>query len=168
MNRSKLQLDLDSSATWIRQSWGQRHALCLSFSYPYDENSEELIAGRACLLRGPIELSYDFVCVGYDLKEFANRLARLHANLDGIASFIPEDGCIEVLLQVVDRGIGLIGVTLSIEEHVTSVIDEELIHQRIKFDGFGIDQSYLPGLGAQLRTFLSDNAISTRHPMLGA
>jgi hypothetical protein len=163
---SKLELDFDARADRLRHTWGTPHQLLARFELPYDARSNDLVGGELTLAQGPVRLSFGFVCYGWDLEDFANRLEALHETLDGDATFINQEGSVEIALHVADRGLGLISVSVRLEPHVVCAVTEDRDSRTLEFDGFAIDQSYLPGLAAQIRRFLTDNCICTRHPMM--
>lgn len=165
---AELKLDLDPRAERVCKSWGHRHRLLLRFTYPSKEESNQLVNGGVTLARGPLELSYRFTCYGSDLQEFADRLMSLHRSLTGEAAFISQDGSVEVVLRMANVGAGMMDVSVRLEEGSVSAVDESQIDDNVlTFDGFAIDQSYLPGLAAEVRAFLAENRISVKHPFFG-
>lgn len=124
-----------------------------------------------CIRQGKLNLMFSSCSFGYDLAEFARELESFHARYEGVARLINQTGDIQVELSLVNPSRGIGGVVATLEHYVPWPADYAPVSQQtagsaLVFQGFTIEQSYLPSLVIQIREFLAETGVSTIHPML--
>jgi hypothetical protein len=148
--------------------WGVGEVLRLQLSYWPEKPA--LVSGNVRLKQGSLSLEYGFLCYGYDLQQFADSLSRLHATESDRAEFINQAGNIEIVITLVDPASGGHEVSVRLEQIQQSPFAgaDDFDLSRHNYRGFGIDQSYLPGMAASIMQFLRTWNISVVHPMMEA
>jgi hypothetical protein len=121
--------------------------------------------------QGKLALMFSSYSFGYDLAEFARELESFHARYEGVARLINQTGDIQVELSLLNPSRGTVGVVAKLEHYFPWPADYAPACQQARggalvFQGFTIDQSYLPSLVAQIREFLAETGVSTVHPMI--
>jgi hypothetical protein len=121
--------------------------------------------------QGTLDLTFSSYCFGYDLAEFARELESFHARYEGVARLINQIGDIQIELSLVHPARGIVGVVATLEHWVAWPADYAPVRQQAErralvFQGFTIEQSYLPSLVTQIRQFLDETGVSTIHPMI--
>ncbi|MEY2407714.1 MAG: hypothetical protein QOF48_384 [Verrucomicrobiota bacterium] len=135
---------------------------------PDEERTFDLVAR---IHQRTVELTFSSYCCGYDLAEFTRELESFHARYEGAARFINQTGDIQIELSLVHPGRGIIGVVATLEHWVPWPADYAPVRQQAErrslvFQGFTMEQSYLPSLVTQIREFIAETGISTIHPMI--
>ena len=118
-----------------------------------------------------LDLSFLFSCFGYDLAEFARELESFHSRYEGSARFRDQSGEVDLEFALVHPVRGTIGITATLGHWVAWPADWKPVRQQadnrsLIFQGFTIEQSYLPSLVTQVRQFLAETGVSTVHPMI--
>jgi len=121
--------------------------------------------------QGTLDLTFSSYCFGYDLAEFARELGSFHARYEGVARLINQTGDIQIELSLIHPARGIVGVVATLEHLVARPADYAPVRQQAErrvlvFQGFTIEQSYLPSLVTQIREFLAKTGVSTIHPMI--
>jgi hypothetical protein len=120
--------------------------------------------------QGALNLAFSSYCFGYDLAEFVRELVSFHTRYEGTARFVNQTGDIQIELSLAHPGRGIIGVVAMLEHWVAWPADYAPVRQgaerrSLVFQGFTMEQSYLPSLVAQMRQFLAETGVSTAHPI---
>lgn len=152
----------------------------LTLSFTNDESGLEMQFtpgdGQTCdavarIRQGRLDLTFSFLCFGYDLAEFARELELLHARYEGTASFVNQAGNVRLGCSLVHPARGIIGVVVALEHWQAWPADFPPLPQvtelrSMMFHGFTIEQSYVPQVVARIQRFLVATGISTVHPMI--
>src|SRR4051812_29563145 len=88
----------------------------------------------------------------------ARRLESLHARYEGVARFSNQNSEIQIELSLAHPGRGIIGIVATVEQWVGWPADYAPVRQQAErrslvFQGFTIEQSYLPSLVTEIRQF---------------
>jgi hypothetical protein len=132
---------------------------------------DRILDAAVLIQQGALALTFSSYCFGYDLAEFANELEVFHRRYEGVARFVNQAGDMELEFSVVHPGRGIIGVIAKLEHMATwprdSAPTQEKFEQRkLEFQGFTIEQSFLPSLVTRIREFIDETGVSTIHPMI--
>ena len=133
-------------------------------------HSAGLVAVELQLSADSAAFETSLLCFGCDIKDFADRLEELHDRLEGSARFVNQEGSIQIEVSVADWSRGRLAVGLQIElipvdweAPIAGLLEKP--GGRFVLDGLVLEQSYLPDIIQQMRSFVRDAGISTVHPM---
>lgn len=152
-----LDLDLNSAAPGA-------HELRLRFLWPTD--FDHIVGGTVLIRQHSISVSHAFRCYGVDLNTFCCDLRTLHSTLEGTATFVDQEGSVELCVSMADPSRGQVNVSAKFEHQIESPFSSEPSFKWMSFTGFGIDQSCLPQLALQIDSFLLQTGVKTEHPTL--
>lgn len=110
-----------------------------------------------------VKFSAETLCYAYDLAEFARELETLHTRYDGSARFANQLSDFALILTLTNKTRGIISVTAYYTLHS---FGDEINQLEFEFPFFQLDQSYLPGMIADIREFLAETGVDTTHPFL--
>ena len=114
--------------------------------------------------QGRMNVDLSTMCYGYDLERFADALEKLHSHYKGSALFSNQLQDLEIELKLADQARGRVEVSLR-HQHFISAGDSSVPHtSNLDAGGFLTDQSFLMGYTRDIRAFLKENGISTKHP----
>jgi hypothetical protein len=136
-------------------------------------------AGRreSCHPEGLVEMcvslpghQFSALCFGYDISRFCDDLEQCWKTLKGRSEFMNQEGTVRVIISAADPGRGQLAVAGQVELlgggiEAPTVGILPFPGVRFTFDGLVLEQSYVPTIIRELRSFLSSEGISTLHPM---
>lgn len=115
-----------------------------------------------------VVLDYMFVCHGYDLHQFAESLQQLHSCADNCASFVNQEGNVEIAITVADRGRGWHNVRVRLQQMIQSPFTNATEFVWLDFGGFGIEQSEFSEMIRGISQFIRTWELPIEHPMMEA
>jgi hypothetical protein len=131
---------------------------------------------ESCHPAGLVELdvmlpgyTFSALCFGCDIAQFCDALEKCHKTLNGRAEFVNQEGSVRFVVSVTDSGRGQFAVGGEIQLPGNDAPTAGVLPLpgiRFTFDGLVLEQSYIPAIVSRLRIFLSEQGVSTLHPML--
>ncbi len=140
-----------------------------------DAHGNRINAAFSLRIAGAIEtiVEYPLRFFGYDVLKFRIELSKCYSDLSGSASLQDCDGTVALCLTVFDNRGGIVlggqladhsrgGDVVSADNFLKSDVSPSGV--LVFFDGFQVDQSYIPKILGDLDSFLRESNVDVTNP----